>query len=153
VGRRSQKRHIVTCNGRVCGYKRQILGLCLGDQHPVKWVVMMPWQAARCDGMGGLNRQHVETHALKNRLELVQRESQPAERMLDRDFPRRGGTDENLVRRRRDSGLDPLIQTGWLPDRPEKNMGIEEKFQRPRPSNTSSISSGNGSSKSTPVVT
>jgi hypothetical protein len=54
-------------------------------------------QATCGNGMGRQDRQHVEADLSQDLVKPVEREPQPAERTLDRDFPRRDSTDQDRV--------------------------------------------------------
>jgi len=43
--------NIVHPDAFVSGHERQIFDLRLGDQHPVEWVIVVPGEGSRTDGM------------------------------------------------------------------------------------------------------
>jgi hypothetical protein len=142
-----EKRHTVGGKRAVGRDEREVLGQCLGDQHPVERIAMMAWQPAGRDPVGWLDRQHLEPQPFDHLVEQIEREFQVAERVLDRNFPWRDRTDQNLVFGRSQRNLYPSIEPGGFRDRPDKDVCIEQEVQRAYSSNARRKLSGRGSSK------
>jgi hypothetical protein len=108
---------------------------------------MVAWQPTGRDPMGRLDRQHLKPQPLDHLVEQIEWEFQMAERVLDRNFPRRDRTDQNFVFGRSQRDLYPSIEPGGFRDSPDKDMRVEQEVQRAYSSNARRKLSGRGSSK------
>ena len=70
----AENRDIVARNNPVLRRKGQGFDARLRNQHPVEWIVMVAWQAAGRDGVGGQDRQRVETHSKHDVIKTIERE-------------------------------------------------------------------------------
>ena len=122
----AQDGNIVARHGGVLRDQHKPIKLRLSHQHPIKWIIVVPRQPAGSNRVSGMDWQRLEPHALHHGVEPFQRELQPAKRSLDRDFPNRRGTHQNLVLGRGDRRASALIQAPRLRHCPDQDMRVEQ---------------------------
>ncbi|MEA2776839.1 MAG: hypothetical protein QOF90_2245 [Acetobacteraceae bacterium] len=86
-------------NNSIPGDEREILNRRLTNQHSVERVIMVSWQSAGRDRMCRENRQYIETHALHDLVETIERKLETPERLFDRDLPGGDSADQHSVAR------------------------------------------------------
>jgi hypothetical protein len=124
-----ENRDIVARNTLILRCEGQGFDARLGNQHAVERVVVVAWQAAGRDGVGGQDRQWVETHAAQDVAKTIDREFEAAEGVLDGDFPGRDGTDEDLVFRRCQGCTRLRVELGRVRYRPDVGGRVEQRFR------------------------
>lgn len=107
-----ENRDIVAHNKLMLRCEGQGFDARLGDQHPGERVVVVAWQGAGRDGVGGQDGQRIEAHAARDGVETIERKFEAAEGVLDGDFPGRDGTDEDLVFRCRQGCSRLRVEAG-----------------------------------------
>jgi hypothetical protein len=120
-----QKRHVVAGKRAVGRNEREVLDQCLSDQHPVERIAMVARQPGGRNSVRWLDRQHLKPRSVDHLVEQIDREFQVAERVLDRNFPWRDRTDQNLVFGRSQRNLYPSVKPISFRNRPDEDMRIE----------------------------
>lgn len=140
----------VLADRSVRGNESQTVFDRLAHQHAVERVLVQTWQTRQVQRAPLVERETSEAMAMAlARHECFRRfrQRQPAQPMLQRDFPGRQGAHKYLVRRRRnrspDRGRHGL--RGCHP--PEEDRGVEQEPHSLPPSKAAISSSGSGSKK------
>src|SRR5262249_39407351 len=140
----------IVCKHRIMTDECCLFSVGLGDQQPVKGVLVMRWQALQGEDMTESDRQHLEVVSLLlTGNHLCQRETQVelAQLQLDLHLPGTGHAEEQKIRPSLTcrTGLRRELLRSTIP--PDEGVRIQQHLHGVPVQN----SSGNGSSKSSLV--
>src|SRR5918996_887278 len=99
--------------------------------------------------MDGQHPEGIRLELLIDERSGVVLELQPSQRRLDDELPGAGHAEQNLVRAVRDQLLGSFGKLGVAGHPPQERVGVQQQFHP----NQFWMSSGSGSSKSTPILT
>jgi len=108
-------------------YDTQFLHSGLGDKHPVERVTMDVGQPTNADSVPETDHQRLKSASEDRLLEVLKLDLNSSQSRLDRDFPNRGRTDEDVV-----AGIGNNLpglrrQPGVIGQPPQKDVGVEEQ--------------------------